>query len=53
MEGDADSNKNGEITVGEMYSYLSEKVKQQAGMMNRIQQPQLIGNDSTILVTTK
>jgi hypothetical protein len=35
MEGDADINKDGKITFGEMQSCLAEKVERQAGMMNR------------------
>jgi hypothetical protein len=50
MEGDADLNKDGKITFGEMQSYLSENVGRQAGMMNRKQEPQLIGDLSKVLV---
>ena len=50
MEGDADTDKDGKITVGEMQSYLVENVGRQAGMMNRKQEPQLIGDASRVLV---
>ncbi len=50
MEGDADANKDGKITLGEMQAYLVENVGRQAGMMSRRQEPQLIGDASRILV---
>lgn len=50
MEGDADANKDGRITAGEMQAYLAEKVSRQAGMMNRKQEPQLIGDSAQVLV---
>ena len=50
MEGDADANKDGKITAGEMQAYLLEQVSRQAGMQNRIQQPQLIGEANRVLV---
>ena len=50
MEGDADANKDGKITLGEMQVYLSENVGRQAAMMSRKQEPQLIGDANRILV---
>jgi hypothetical protein len=50
MEGDADANKDGKITLGEMQTYLVENVGRQAGMMSRKQEPQLIGDISRVLV---
>jgi hypothetical protein len=50
MEGDADVNRDGKITVGEMQTYLAENVSRQAGMMNRRQEPQVIGDRSRVLV---
>jgi hypothetical protein len=50
MEGDADANRDGRITAGEMRAYLAENVSRQAGMMNRRQEPQLIGDSNKILV---
>ncbi len=50
MEGDADVNKDGRITAGEMQAYLAETVSRQAGMQNRIQQSQLIGDANRVLV---
>ena len=49
MEGDADINRDGKITAGEMQAYLAENVSRQAGMMNRKQEPQLIGDSNKIL----
>jgi hypothetical protein len=50
MEGDADANKDGKITFGEMQQYLSENVQRQALETNRVQVPQLIGNANQVLV---
>jgi hypothetical protein len=50
MEGDADANKDGKITLGEMQAYLVENVGRQAGMMSRKQEPQLIGDAGRVLV---
>jgi hypothetical protein len=50
MEGDADANKDGKITLGEMQAYLVENVGRQAGMMNRKQEPQLMGDANRVLV---
>jgi hypothetical protein len=50
MEGDADANRDGRITVGEIHGYLTEQVARQAGMQNRMQQPQLIGDPTSVLV---
>ena len=50
MEGEADSNKDGKITNGEMQNYLIDNVVRQASLTNRVQQPQLIGNREQILV---
>jgi hypothetical protein len=50
MEGDADANRDGRITAGEMQVYLAENVSRQAGMMNRRQEPQLIGDVNKVLV---
>jgi hypothetical protein len=50
MEGDADMNKDGKITLGEMREYLVENVGRQAAMMSRKQEPQLIGDANRVLV---
>jgi hypothetical protein len=51
MEGDADENKDGKITAGEMQSYLADMVTKQAMTMNRKQEPQLTGDPNRVLVT--
>jgi len=43
MEGDADENKDGKITAGEMQSYIAEMVRRQAMTLNRKQNPQFVG----------
>jgi hypothetical protein len=50
MEGEADANRDGKITLGEMQAYLVENVGRQAGMMNRKQEPQLVGDANRVLV---
>jgi hypothetical protein len=50
MEGDADTNKDGKITAGEMHIYLTDNVARQASLVNRVQQPQLIGHANRVLV---
>lgn len=50
MEGDADQNKDGKITVAEIQEYLTDMVGRQAMGMNRKQQPQLFGDADRILV---
>ena len=50
MEGDADANKDGKITLGEMQAYLVENVGRQAGMMSRKQEPQLHGDAGKTLI---
>ena len=50
MEGDADTNKDGKITMGEMHAYLAENVAKQASLNNRVQQPQFTGDANRVLV---
>jgi hypothetical protein len=50
MEGDADLNKDGKITVAEMQEYLIDMVGRQAIAMNRKQQPHLFGDADRVLV---
>ena len=50
MEGDADVNKDGKITAGEMQGYLMDNVARQASLSNRVQQPQLTGDTNRVLV---
>ena len=50
MEGEADQNKDGKITVAEIQEYLTDMVGRQAMGMNRKQQPQLFGDADRVLV---
>ena len=50
MEGEADLNKDGKIILDEIQKYLSENVGRQARIMNRQQEPQVIGDGSRVLV---
>ncbi len=50
MEGDADGNKDGKITAGEMQEYLSDKVSRQAMSMSRMQDTQLVGDANKVLM---
>ena len=50
MEGDADGNKDGRITSGELQKYLSEMVGKQAMGLNRTQNTQLFGDADRVLV---
>jgi hypothetical protein len=50
MEGEADTNKDKQITVAEMQAYLAENVTRRAMGMNRTQQPQVVGDQSRVLV---
>ena len=50
MEGEADENRDGRITVGEIYDYLRDQVSRQAGTVNRLQVPQLAGDPQRVLV---
>ncbi len=50
MEGDADANKDGRITAGELQEYLADMVGRQAMGMNRSQQPQLFGDANRVLM---
>ena len=50
LEGDADLNKDGKITSGELQQYLSEMVGKQAMGLNRTQNTQLFGDANKVLV---
>jgi hypothetical protein len=50
MEGAADTDKDGRITLGEMQSYLVENVGRQAGMISRKQEPVFAGDANRVLV---
>jgi hypothetical protein len=50
LEGDADENKDGKITAGELQNYLSDMVPRQAMSMSKKQMPQLVGDTERVLV---
>jgi len=50
LEGDADDNKDGTITIGKLQSYLAERVPRFAMTMSRKQEPQLTGDANRVLV---
>jgi Caspase domain len=50
MEGDADSNNDKNITVGEMQKFLLDNVQLRAMSLNRKQIPQVVGNTDRVLV---
>lgn len=51
MEGDADRNKDGRLTAGEMHAYLLEQVGREAAIMNKKQEPQLTGDHERIMIS--
>jgi hypothetical protein len=50
LEGEADQNRDGQISVAEMQAFLAEQVARQALSQNRIQRPQVTGDQSRVLV---
>ena len=50
LTGNAYIDKNKEITLGELYTYLSEIVKSKSLKIGRQQNPQLSGDKEKILV---
>ena len=50
LEGEADENKDGTITIGKLQSYLAERVPRHAMTMSRKQEPQLTGDANRVLV---
>ena len=50
MEGGADTNNDGKMTAGEMHAYLRENVNRQAAMINKKQDPQLMGEAAEVLL---
>lgn len=54
LQGDADANKDGKITIGEMKEYLKEHVPYMARRLSGTeQQPVVTGNDSEVIVALK
>ena len=50
MEGDADANKDGKITLNEMQAYLVDNVSRHAGTVGQKQVPQVTGEVNQVLV---
>jgi hypothetical protein len=50
MEGDADANKDGKITLNEMQAYLVDNVSRHAGTVGQKQVPQVTGEINQVLV---
>ena len=50
LEGGADSNRDGQLTLGELQGYLLDKVSSFAATLNRKQEPQFIGDAGKILL---
>jgi uncharacterized caspase-like protein len=50
LEGGADSNRDGQLTLGELQGYLLDKVSSFAATLNRKQEPQFIGDAGKVLV---
>ena len=50
LEGEADEDKDGTITIGKLQSYLAERVPRFAMTMSRKQEPQLTGDANRVLV---
>ena len=51
MEGDADQDGDGKITMGEMQAFLADKVPRYAMKTNRKQEPQMVGDANRVLMT--
>ena len=50
MGGEADSNKDKKISMGELGDYISENVSSMAGMLDREQSPELKTIDNSKLL---
>ncbi len=51
MEGNADFDRDGKITIGEMQKFLLDNVQRQAMSLNRKQIPQVVGDTNRVLVS--
>jgi hypothetical protein len=50
MGGDADSNKDNQLTMSELGKYVHSKVKEDASITGREQTPELQGDGDRVLV---
>ena len=53
MEGEADKNKDKNISNGELIAYLKDKVSKEAFSQNREQEPNLSGDEDKVLFSYK
>ena len=51
LEGDADTNKDRNITNGELLAYMNENVSQKASELGREQNPSLTGDPDKVLMS--
>ena len=51
LEGDADTNKDRNITNGELLAYMNENVSQKALELGRQQNPSLTGDPDRVLIS--
>lgn len=51
LESEADKNKDGKITAGELQAYLTDTVSRQALIQSRTQEPQFVGDSTRVLVS--
>ena len=49
LEGNADANKDRNITNGELLVYMDENVSQKASELGRQQNPSFVGDPNTVL----
>ncbi len=50
LEGKADENKEGTITIGKLQSYVAERIPRFAMTTSRKNEPQLTGDASRVLM---
>jgi hypothetical protein len=53
LEGEADSNRDGELSVTEMFDYLKQSVEINSQLIGRKQSPTLAGESSRMLIRSK
>ncbi len=50
LEGEADQNRDGTVTIGKLQGYLADRVPRFAMTMSRKQEPQMVGDANRVLV---
>ena len=53
LEGEADNNQDGELSVSEMFDYLKQSVEINSQLIGRKQSPTLAGETSRMLIRSK